>query len=201
MIIQRSDEWIAERLGVLTSTRAASLMSKAARATLMAEMIAEFVTATGKDIPKTSSMVRGSEIEPEAVRYYEMQNNCDVYGCDDYLNGDLDGFSHRIATSPDGLIGDDGGLEIKSLDRHNHLKVLLYDKIDPKHEHQIRWHLMVTDRQWWDYFGYCPDLPEPLTSYTKRIFADVGIQDEYKEAARVFLEDMDDILDKYGLRI
>ena len=200
MIKQNSPEWKSERLGVLTSTRAASLMgTKGARETLMAEIICEIVTAKSKVGVKTPSMERGLSIESEAVSYYELMYNEKVTDTDSYI---VSSIHPLIADSPGGLIGSVGGLEIKNLDRHNHLKVLLSDQPERKYEHQINWHLLVNENcEGWDYFGYCNELPEPLRSYRRRYERDMEIMMEYHNKAMKFIEELEQNLKRYDLSL
>lgn len=198
--MQRSSEWKSDRLGVITGTRAHSLMgSKIVQKTLMAEMIAEIAMAKSKEFTQTLAMKKGADVEPEAVKYYEFMNNYSVHGEDDYIVSD---FNHRFAVSPDGLVGDIGGVEIKSLDPHNHIKVIIDDDIDKKYLAQIEWALFVQpNREWWDYFGYQPELPEPIKGYKKRFILSDKKRSEYLERGEEFLSELDEILERLELSL
>ena len=103
-----------------------------------------------------------------------------------------------FACSPDGLIGSDGGLEIKRLDDENHVKTRLGD-IDKKYLAQIEWCLFVTDRKWWDYMGYCETIPEPLTADIRRIEATDKRMNEIKKIALDFIGELEINLEQFRL--
>lgn len=196
---QRSSEWDSERIGVLTGTRAAALMGgKAARKTLLAEMVREVAMASKKGIYQSQSMKKGVDDEAEAREYYEFINDVKITDYDTYIVSD---FHHRIAVSPDGLITDCGGIEIKNLEPHNHIAVMLDGEVDKKYEHQIYWAIMICKTEWWDYFGYCKELPDNLKAYTKKYYAEPKIIDNYKTTALEFLAEFEATLERFDLII
>jgi len=193
---QRTEQWKADRLGLITGTKAHNLLSsKTTRITLMAELIREFATADTKEIPQTAAMKRGSDIEPEAVSYYEFLTGSTVHGKDSFITS---GIHPLFACSPDGLIDEDGGLEIKRLDDVNHMKVIL-SSIDKKYLNQIRWCLFVTGRDWWDYLGYCETMPEPLTGHIIRFEREKCGMDEVENVALEFVEQLEQTLIKFEI--
>lgn len=196
--MQKSNQWKAERLGVITSTKAHMLLSSnKTRENLMCQMIAEIASGQWKDINPTKAMTRGSEIEDEAVAYFEMMYDCEVHGADDYITHS----NPYLACSPDGLIGFLSGLEIKRLDEHNHIRVMMYEKIEPKYFSQIEWCMYVTGRPYWSYFGYCETLPEPLTGYLKDFEMSRERRNEIDLIANKFTQELDGHLDKFGLKL
>lgn len=198
MTSQRSEQWLADRLGVITSTRAHDLLSSpTTRKTLMAQLISEHATALKKEVPQTAAMIRGSEIEDEAVSYYQIMTDAQVHGDDSYL---VSRDHPLFACSPDGLVGEDGGIEIKRLDEHNHIKTMLGD-IDKKYLSQIKWCLFVTGRKWWDYVGYCETMPEPLTSDIRRLKREDLEIEKVEEIAFSFVRELEENLIKFGIWI
>lgn len=193
---QRSSEWFADRLGAITGSRAHDLLSSATtRKTLMANLVREYATASRKEFRQTAAMERGQNIEDEATNYYAMMNNVEVEQA-----GIVWSKVHPLfGCSPDGLIGNDGGIEIKRLDEENHIKVIIAEQPEKKYIHQIEWCLFCTDRKWWDYVGYCETLPQPLTCYTKRITLNEEREISIKETALKFIDDLEKTLILLGL--
>jgi hypothetical protein len=110
-------------------------------------------------------MERGHEQEPIARMLYEEENFVDV------LNGGFfDGGEY--GDSPDGLIGTDGVIEIKSVIAPTHYATLRRGSFDPSYRWQLIGHLECTGRQWVDFASYCADFPEPLQLITHRLNRD-----------------------------
>lgn len=197
MSSQRTDEWKQDRLGVITGTRAHNLLqSPATRNTLLAELVKEYAIAQWKDFAPTKAMERGSNIEDEAISYYQVLFDSDVYGDDSYI---ISKDNPQFACSPDGLIGKDGGLEIKRLDEENHIKVLVSESPEKKYIHQIEWCLFVTGREWWDYFGYCETLPETIKHYRQRITLPDERKAEITKISNNFLTKLQATLERLDL--
>lgn len=206
-VTQRSPEWKAERLCRITGTRVHQLMAgigesksaKQSRAKLMGKMLAEYLQPdlVFKEV-STSSMRRGTELEPAAVAYYEMINSVEVYGDDSFIVSSINEF---MASSPDGLVDVDGGIEIKCLDIGNHIAVILMDEIEEIYLDQCLWNMVVTERPWWDYVGFAPELPPPLNYFQRRIH-----RHEHEErialmieTALDFIDDLETLLKRYEL--
>ena len=196
-LAQGTDEWLIARIGVITGTRAVELMSNSTTA-LMAQMVIEHVTADqAKENFRNKTMQRGIDTEPAALADYSLVKNVDVRRVGLVLAyGD-----RRLGVSPDGLVGDYGGVEAKCLEPHNHVKILLAGKPEKKYITQMEWGLFVTGRNWWDYHGYCKELQEPLTSWTWRLERDRDRMREMAEKALTFLDNLDKNLEKLGLAL
>lgn len=99
---------------------------------------------------------RGHEFEPIACADYEFNNDCNVELVG-FITDDLNSYG----ASPDGLVGDDGMVEIKCLSAKEHLKILIAHKetgkTPPKHIQQTQGELLVTGRKWNDLFFFHPN--------------------------------------------
>src|SRR5690606_16202558 len=132
---------------------------------------------------KSEYMERGTALEPEARAAYEMQRDVDVqvvgfiYADDRKLTGG----------SPDGLIGEDGGLECKCPAIHTHIGYLLnpHALVD-EYRTQVQGYLWITGRRWWDLCSYHPDLP----SVIRRIERDEAFVAALDAAVNGFLDDL-----------
>ena len=119
-------------------------------------------------------MRNGSAMEPTARRYYEFDNDCEVKECG-FITTD-DG---RFGYSPDGLVGDDGLIELKSPKHHTHVAWLRAGIVPPEHLAQCHGGLLVTGRAYIDFMSYAEGLPPLLVRVEP---------DEKTEALRVALE-------------
>ena len=197
MVEQGTQEWLDEKLGVISGTRAAAVMgTKIARRTLLAELVRELMTSDRKSFKANAAMKHGLAIEPEAASYYGMIHGVTVTDQSAYIESDI---HPMFAASPDGLIDEDGGYEGKRLDEENHLKILLGADPDKKYIAQCNWNMFITGRQWWDLHFYCETLPESMKSHVIRIDRDEGMMEALYEAATSLLEELIAFLNQHGL--
>lgn len=206
-IIQGSDEWKAIRLGKVTASRVADVVARtktgwgASRATYMAELIVERVTGVPAEKYTNAAMQWGTEYEPEARIAYEFMRNFDVQQV---------GFvPHPIiamsGASPDGLVQDDGLLEIKCPNTATHLDTLLGQAIPAKYQTQMLWQMACTGRQWCDFVSYDPRMPEHMRLFVRRLDRDEARISELERDVACFLAELDrklaDLAAIYGPRI
>jgi hypothetical protein len=197
--MQRSEQWKADRLCVLTGTRAYALMNSAAtRKTLMVEMLTEQLTAATKSFNPTKAVQKGIDDEPIAENYARLVLGYNIHSTDDFIVSEFDPF---CAVSPDGLVGDDGGIEIKNLSEANHIRAVIDDEPEKKYVWQIHWLMYVTGRDWCDYIGYCKELPEPACFYNKRYERDESIIEKINNQVDSFKKEFDINLEKLGFSL
>lgn len=134
--------------------------SRALTATLVAERLAGFT----EDLPMTSDMWRGTLHEPFAREHYTKHYG-DVQQVG-FMVEDRWGFS--IGFSPDGLVGDDGLLEIKAPRAKNYLTTVLRDEVPPWNMAQLQCGLLVSGREWADFVPFVGGLP----LWRKRVYPD-----------------------------
>lgn len=167
---QGSAAWLQARCGVPSASRYAAIMATiksgeaAERRNYRVDMVVERLTGRPLDGFTTPAMKQGTEREPFARMAYEARTGNIVQEVGFCLHDVL-----ATGASPDGLIGDDGGLEIKCPERAAHLRYLQQDAEPPEYTWQIQGGMWITGRQWWDFVSYQPDFPEHLQLIVRRI--------------------------------
>lgn len=190
-IIQGSDEWKALRLGKVTASRVADVVGRtktgygAGRANYMAQLIAERLTNTVAEAYTNAAMIHGTETEPEARSAYEFYQGVSVKEVAFVPHPAID----QAGCSPDGLVGDDGLVEIKCPNTATHLDTLLGHAVPSKYETQMQFQMACTGRQWCDFVSFDPRMPENMRLFIKRLPRDdKRIAELEKEIAAFLLE-------------
>ena len=155
--IQGSPEWFAERLGKLTGSEAQAISANGAGLkTLVNKLVAERLTGKVENGYTNADMERGKELEEEARNAYELETGNTVTKVG-FCKLDDD-----VGSSPDGLINDDGGIEIKCFKDSTFVDYMFTGKVDTAYEWQCQFNLFVTGRKWWDYVVYNPNFKKSL---------------------------------------
>jgi putative phage-type endonuclease len=196
MIVQGSEEWHAQRLGKVTASRIADMLAKtksgwgASRANYAAELVCERLTGARTEGYTNAAMLFGTENEPLARAAYEFRYDCtvDLAGFVDHPRVEMSG------ASPDGLIGDDGLLEIKVPNTATHIATLLGGTIPEKYELQMGWQLACTQRKWCDFVSFDPRLPEELRLFVRRFEPAPGLIQMLEREVETFLAEVDDTI-------
>ena len=164
-IEQGTTEWHAMRLGKVTASRIADVMSKgkgsaesAGVRNYRAQLVCERLTGQKEDSYINSAMQRGTDLEPMARECYEFLQGVtvDQIAFVDHPTVPMSG------ASPDGLVGDDGLVEIKCPNTATHLDYLESISAPSNYILQMLWQMACTGRQWCDFVSYDPRLPEEL---------------------------------------
>lgn len=189
---QRSAEWFAERCGRVTASRVADVVARtksgwgASRANYAAQLIAERMTGTPAESYVNAAMQWGTEQEPLARDAYAFHADTDV--------AQVGFVAHpRVAwsgASPDGLIGDEGLVEIKCPSTATHLETLLGAPVDDKYLKQMHWQMACTGRSWCDFASFDPRLPEPMRLYVTRVKRDNALVAMLEKEVAAFLDEI-----------
>jgi putative phage-type endonuclease len=156
-IKQGTTEWQKVRLGKLTASNAQAIAVQGkGLETLIYKTIAEILTGKQEQGYYNADMERGNTLEAVARALYEIKTGQRV---DTVGFCELDEYS---GASPDGLIGDDGLIEIKCKSDNVFVQELLSDSIDSGHKWQMQMQMFVTGRKWCDYVVYNPNFPNPI---------------------------------------
>lgn len=154
--------WLAARRGLPTASQfhrliTAKKMQPSEQATGYRNLLlAEWLLGENLDDDLFQFMQRGEALEEGAFDFYEMRQEVDVDRIGFVLRSD-----RRAGCSPDGLIGTDGGLELKCPSPQVHVGYLL-DGMSDAYRAQVQGCLYICEREWWDWLSYHPTLPPVL---------------------------------------
>ena len=198
-LLQGSDEWLAARCGILTASEMCRIITptlKVARnekaSAHLYELLAQRITGYVEPQYVSDDMLRGQQDEIEARAFYARHYApVEEVG---FITNDQWGFT--IGYSPDGLVGDDGLIEVKSRRQKFQAETIISGCIPDEYRVQIQTGLLVTGRAWCDFISYCGGMP----MVTIRAEADEEIQAAIVKAATLFEETMADRLADYRLR-
>lgn len=153
---QRSPAWHAMRVRPTASNFDRLITAGGKPSASANDYIAE-ILAAHYGIYKLSfespAMAAGTRLEPDARAAYEFITGAEIRQAGFVV---VDGSPFSPGCSPDGLIGDDGGLEIKCPEPWNHLATVISGTMPDKYRPQVQGSMFVTGRQWWDFVSYCP---------------------------------------------
>jgi len=171
MMDQGSDQWFAIRVGKVTASRVADVIAKtksgysATRDNYMAQLVCERLTGQKGESFTNAAMHYGTETEPLARAAYEALK--------DVLVDEVGFVPHpsiiMAGASPDGLVGDNGLLEIKCPNTATHIETLLSESVPTKYYTQMQFQLACTGREWCDFVSFDNRLPQELQLFVKRV--------------------------------
>jgi predicted phage-related endonuclease len=185
---QYADLWWRERRGKITASEMGCILTpktmklSATADTYMYRIIGDlFDTEYPRKDENTSAAVRrGTMMEPESRRYYELLRDVKVRQVSMVVSD-----CGRLAASPDGLVGEDGVIECKNPMPHTMAKWVCEGALPDDHKAQCHGLLIVTGRAWVDWLAYCPGFPPLLIRVTP---------DEYTSALALALDRFAELL-------
>lgn len=156
---QGSEAWLHARLGIPTASNFKTVVSitkdakdKKTRTEYMRKLAGEVITGTPMESYTNAHMQRGTDQEDEARSLYALMQDAEPLRVGFIRN-------YNAGCSPDSLIGDNGGLEIKSALPHIQIERLERNELPAEHRWQVQGGLWIADREWWDFVSYSPKLP------------------------------------------
>lgn len=181
---QGSDEWLEARRGLLTASVVGQLItpgtikpaSNDKSRALITQLATERITGHVEHVYVNDDMMRGNLHEPFARDRYAEVNGVEVQQVG-FTTEDKWGVT--IGASPDGLVGEDGGLEIKCPRAKTHVQTILTGQVPVYNMAQVQATLLVTGRDWWDFVSFCAGLP----MFTKRVVLEPKWRDAIITAA------------------
>lgn len=191
---QGTTEWFKDRLGHITASRITDVLAKSktggeakTRESYKWEIITQRMTGLVEEGYKSSAMEWGTSTEPEARIHYEASNAVFV---------EQVGFLRHpsikwVGASPDGLVGEDGGLEIKCPNSTTHLQTIQAGVSPTKYYGQMQMGMWVTGRTWWDFVSYDPRVPKNLRYFCVRVPRDEEYIANMEKEVIKFLEEVE----------
>lgn len=193
---QGSDEWLQARAGILTASVIGNLITPTLKVAdndtsrgVTETLVAERITGLVDRIHPSADMQRGTLDEPFARNLYaEHYNPVTEIG---FAIRTLGGM--RVGASPDGLVGNNGGIEIKSRRPKIQLRTILTNTVPAENMAQIQACLFVFERNWWDYVSYCGS----LALHVIRVYPDRKWQETISDTVEKFENDAAQMIDAY----
>jgi putative phage-type endonuclease len=197
-IVQGSDVWFAQRIGKATASRISDIVAKTksgystSRANYMAQLVVERMTNQVAESYTNAAMEWGTTNEPFARAAYEAKTGVlvDEVGAIDHPTIAMS------AASPDGLVGDDGCLEIKCPNTATHIDTVLGGEIAKKYYDQMQWQMACAERDWCDFVSFDPRMPKGLQLFIKRVPRSNLYIHELEGEVIQFLAEVDDKVNK-----
>lgn len=195
---QRSEEWFKARLGKVTASRVADVLAKiktgesASRRNYKIQLVSERLTGEKQETYINQAMQDGIDRE-----FYARERYVQQFGEVEEV-GFIQHPTLEAGASPDGLVGDDGLIEIKCPLGTTHTETLMTQEVPSKYIPQIQWQLRCTGRKWCDFISYNPMFPEHLQLFVKRVEADEQYQLMLEKEISDFLIEVQTVIDRLG---
>lgn len=188
ILVQGSEAWRMARVGSLGASRVGDATGTGAtRATLLNNIIDERITGIPTRVFVNEYMQWGTDTEPAARDAYEFMRSLDVVQVGLYRHPTIKG-THA---SPDGLVGEDGMIEIKCPTTRTHRETITSRKMPKKHMPQVQWQMEVCGRQWVDFISFDPRVRIDKQIFIERIERDSKYIAKLTSGVKLFLEEVD----------
>lgn len=199
--MQGSQDWFRLRMGIPTASnfkellvtpRAKGEIFGKGALTYMYKLAGEIIMDEPQQNYDNVHMQRGRENEPKArvAYYFETGQEAKTTG----IIHKIDANGKAIAGySPDGLVNENGLIEIKDKLPHIQIETILNDVVPDEHESQIQGGLWVSEREWCDFVSYCPRLLKP---FIKRAYRDEKLISKIEERVYTFNSELHALVDK-----
>lgn len=192
--IQRTEDWRLARCGWLGMSSASDVLAKGqgiTRTKCLRRIVAELLTGKPMETYSNGHTERGNLQEPHARDSYE-----DITGALVEQVGFIKHPTLRCGYSPDGHVGTDGGVEIKSVIPTVQLETILKGGYPSEHKAQIQGSLWISGRKYWDFCSWSEDMPEHLRTYISRVERDEAYIKNLAAEVAVFLGEVDALFAK-----
>jgi putative phage-type endonuclease len=196
--LQRTQQWYFDKLGKVSATGISDILTKGrsgkpskVRHKYLERLVMERILGERFELDiMTLAMQRGMNEEIGARNAYEFQYNLAVeqVGFVDHPSIAMSG------ASPDGLVGDDGLIEIKNPNSETHMHSIINKEIDIDYIRQMQWQMACTGRQWCDFTSYDSRYPAHLQLNVKRVYRDDDLIAELQTAVIEFIGEVENAL-------
>lgn len=202
---QQSPEWLEMRKGLVTGSMVANVCGKykrqkpnepakylQGRENYMLDLAVTRLTGMMPDRYVSQAMEFGTEYEPLARAAYERHLDVEVKEVGFAMHPKIDWFG----ASPDGLVGDDGVLEIKCPNSTTHLSYLMEGVVPEQYLPQMKAEMLCAERQWCDFVSFDPRMPKNLRLFVRRLDRDEPMLRQLEEEVEKFLAELDTLMGK-----
>ena len=198
---QGTPEWLEARRGIVTASTVGKLLTSTGKIanndtsrTLIETLAIERITGLVEYIHPSRDMQRGTLLEPTARELYEQHHApVDEVG---FIRTEL-GVGTRLGYSPDGLVGDEGLLEIKSRTPRIQARTIRLGEVPAANMAQLQCGLLVTGREWIDYCSYSPG----MHLFVKRVYPDLAWMGAIRDAVAQAEDDIGDLIHDYRAEV
>ena len=200
---QRSEEWWQIRCGKITASKIGDLMATtrsgpaASRKNYIAQLVVERMTGQPASSYSNAAMQWGVDTEPMARARYELVTGRDVVEEGFIVHPEI----ADAGASPDGLVGDDGMLEIKCPQSATHIETLLGAPIDRRYLLQMQWQMACAGRTWCDFVSFDPRMPEAHQIHIQRVEIDYKLVSDITACVLVALDEIADTIARLDARL
>ena len=177
--------WLQDKCGQVSASCFADVLAKGqgkTRAAYLRRIVAERLTGKPTETFSNGHTARGLVQEPGGKLEYEARTGEPIINVGFIKHPTLP----RIGCSPDGFVGDDGGVECKSVIPTVQMDTWERGEYPTEHRAQIQGNLWITCRKWWDFISYSPDMPEHLRLYVFRVQRDESYIDNLEREVLAF---------------
>ena len=197
---QRSPEWFKARCGRITGSRFAAVMALgkkgqplAERRDLVSSLVLERLTGNVVSVYQNEAMTWGLDNEPKAKDWYMFEKSVVIDEVAFIVHPVLD----FVGVSPDGLVDEEGGCEIKCpYNMERHLTNIIERKVPEEYLWQVQGCMWVSNREWWDFISYDPRFPAYLQGVVVRMYRDDKLIDQLENECNEVHEEVETQLEK-----
>ena len=193
---QGTEAWFLERCGYISASSMSDMLAGGTGSTrnkYKVKLALERLTGKpAKEGFKNAHMERGNALEGEARELYSLLHDADIVQTGFIKHPTV----ANLGASPDGLVGDDGLIEIKARDSHIHIEFLLSKKVPRDAMLQMQAQMACTGRKWVDYSCYNEDMPPKLRLVVVRVERDDEQILLLENAATAFNDEIDELMER-----
>ncbi|UNE54918.1 lambda exonuclease family protein [Bartonella machadoae] len=203
---QRSAQWFQARLGKVTASNVYNILSKTAKGLPTSKyedykikLITERLTGEISPHYETEDMRWGIEHEDDALQEYGFIYDANIIKCGFIPHPSIE----MAGASPDGLIGEDGLIEIKCPRSATHMRFCIDEEIKPEYLAQMQFQMACTGRQWCDFVSYDPRFTHQsshLRMKVKRVHRDDEQINSINQAVEAFLTQIEQEIQKISTK-
>lgn len=196
-IEQGTQEWLDMRLGYVTASRFKDVLAGGkgiTRNSYMMQLAAEIVTNQVEESYSNSAMEWGTATEPQARSMYELNNFVDVEQVTFITHDTI-----NAGYSPDGLVGNNGLIEIKCPKTTTHIETVLSGKMPTGHIPQVQGGLWLAEREWLDFISFDPRIISDKSYFCIRVYRDESYIKNLESEVIKFNEELSKIIESIGV--